>query len=81
MRYEVRLPSLGEDEDAVRGGTVAIWHIQTGERIQEDDDLVEVNTDKAAFVVPAPKSGILIERCVEEGGFVGVGDILCIIET
>lgn len=80
MRYEVCLPSLGEDDDAVRGGTVALWHAEIGSEVQEDDDLVEINTDKAAFVVPAPKSGTVLEQRVEEGGYAAVGDVLCIIE-
>jgi len=81
MRIEVTLPSLGEDEDAVKGGTVALWHAPVGGRVEEGDDLLEVNTDKAAFVVPAPHTGTLLEQRIPEGGAVSVGDILGILEA
>lgn len=81
MRIEVTLPSLGEDEDAVRGGSVALWHAREGSALNEGDDLLEVNTDKAAFVVPAPQAGTLVECCVHEGDAVAVGDVLGILEV
>lgn len=81
MRVEVPLPSLGEDEDAVRGGTVALWHVQTGAQVREGDDLVELNTDKAAFVVPAPQAGTIVELKVQEGDHVAVGEVLCVLDA
>ncbi|MBI2435795.1 MAG: biotin/lipoyl-binding protein [Candidatus Hydrogenedentes bacterium] len=81
MRIEVPLPSLGEEEDAVRGGTIALWHVEEGATVQEGGDLLELNTDKAAFVVSAPVSGRLVEKRVSEGDEVSVGDILCVLET
>lgn len=81
MRVEVRLPSLGDDEDAVRGGTVSMWLAAPGAAIQEGGDLVELTTDKAAFTVPSPVTGTLIETYVSPGNEVAVGDRLCTIET
>ena len=68
MQIEVCLPSLGDDDDAVKGGTISEW-------------LVELTTDKAAFVLPAPQRGTLVERKVNEGDDVAVGDVICIIEV
>jgi pyruvate dehydrogenase E2 component (dihydrolipoamide acetyltransferase) len=42
--------------------TVAAWHVKTGDYIWEDDDLLEVVTDKAAITIPCPAEGSVI-RC------------------
>lgn len=81
MRYEVVLPSLGDDDDAVTGGVVSQWIAKEGGLLQQDDDLIELTTDKAAFVVPCPVAGALIARYVEEGAPVKVGDLLGVLEV
>lgn len=78
MRYEVKLPDLGDD--AASEATVSYWLVEEGDEVAESDDLVEMTTDKAAFSIPAPKSGILLEKLVEEGEDIAVGDVLCILE-
>ncbi len=78
MRYEVKLPDLGED--AADEATVSYWLVEEGDEVTEADDLVEMTTDKATFSVPSPKSGVLLEKLVEEGDDVSVGDVLCILE-
>ncbi len=81
MRYEVRLPSLGEEDDAVTGGTVTAWLAEVGDTLVQDDDLLELTTDKAAFVVPAPRAGRLVELCVAPDDEISVGDVICVLET
>ncbi len=81
MRYEVLLPSLGDDDDAVQGGTVSFLLAKVGMALNENDDLLELTTDKASFVVPCPKTGQLVEYCVAEGDDITVGDALCILEV
>jgi pyruvate/2-oxoglutarate dehydrogenase complex dihydrolipoamide acyltransferase (E2) component len=81
MRQEIKLPSLGDEKDAVQGGTVTFWLAEKDTWIDEDEDLLELTTDKAAFVVPSPLSGHLVERCVGEGDEVTVGETLCVMET
>lgn len=81
MRIEITLPNLGDDDDAVHGGTVALWHAQEGAVLREGDDLLEINTDKAAFVVPAPQGGTLVERRVQEGESVAVGEVVGILQV
>jgi len=78
MRYEVTLPELGDD--SVDRATVTQWLVDEGDIVSEKDDLVEMITDKAAFSVPSPKAGTLIEKLVDEDDEVSVGDVLCIIE-
>ncbi len=81
MLFEVTLPSLGDDDDAVTGGVVSFWLAQVGDALEMDDDLLELTTDKAAFVVPCPVAGILRERLVAEGDEVSVGEVLCTLEV
>lgn len=80
MHVDICLPSLGDDDDAVAGGTVSEWMITEG-TVQEGDDLLELTTDKAAFVLPAPQAGTLVERKVKEGDHVKVGDVICIFDV
>lgn len=80
MLVEIQLPTLGDDDDAVTGGTVSEWLIESGP-VSEGDDLLELTTDKAAFVLPAPRSGVLAERKVAVGDTVKVGDVICIFEV
>ncbi len=74
---EIRLPELGED---VKEATVSFWHFEEGDRVEEDQDLVEMTTDKATFNLPATASGTLADVFFEEGDVVQVGEVLAIIE-
>ncbi len=79
--YTVVLPSLGDDEDALRGGKVAFWLVDIGQPVRAGGDLLEIETDKAVFVVPSPVEGILREKRVREEADVRVGDPLAEIEV
>ena len=78
MRYEVVLPSLGDD--STETATVTLWLADEGDIVTENDDLVEMTTDKAAFSVPSPKTGTLVEKLVDEDDEVAAGDVICILE-
>jgi pyruvate dehydrogenase E2 component (dihydrolipoamide acetyltransferase) len=79
MQIEITLPSLGDDDDAVAGGTITEWYVSSGP-VVEGDDLIELTTDKAAFVLPAPHTGTLLEHRVQVGDKVKVGDVIAIFE-
>jgi len=79
MEHEVKLPELGED--AGDEATVSFFHFEEGDEIKEGDALVEMVTDKAAFDVPCPVSGVLKKILAEEDQIVQVGGALAIIET
>jgi len=81
MRYEVALPSLGDEDDAVTGGEVSFWLAEEGAQLEEGGDLLELTTDKASFVVPCPRKGVLEEKRVREGDRITAGDILCVLEV
>jgi len=74
---EVKLPFLAEGVDEC---TVTYWHVAEGDTVEEDDDLVEMQTSKAIFNVPSPAGGTIREILVGEGDVVKVGDTLCFIE-
>jgi pyruvate dehydrogenase E2 component (dihydrolipoamide acetyltransferase) len=76
VAYEFRLPDLGE---GVREGEIARWLVQVGQTVQEDDPLVEIQTDKATVEVPSPASGKVAQILVEEGQLVPVGTPLVVI--
>jgi 2-oxoglutarate dehydrogenase E2 component (dihydrolipoamide succinyltransferase) len=78
MQFEVKLPSLGED--ANDEAEVALWSVKEGDAVKEGDDLVEVTTDKAAFTLPSPKTGTVVEQRCAEGAKLRVGDVLCVLE-
>ena len=73
----VTLPELGE---GIEKATVACWHYKVGDRVQQDDDVVEVVTDKATFNVAAGASGILRAILVRDGQEVRIGEALGAIE-
>jgi len=77
MSVEIKVPTLGE---SVTEATVARWFKQVGDEVQEDEPIVELETDKVTLELNAPASGSLAEIAVEEGGEVEVGAVLGAIE-
>jgi len=75
-RGTIRLPDLGEVE-SVR---VVGWLMSIGDAVAEGDDLLEVETEKTTFVVPAPTGGRLARIDVAEGATVDRGGTLGAIE-
>lgn len=74
---EVKLPFLAE---GVEMCTVSLWHFDEGDEIAEGDDLVEMQTSKAVFNIPAPYSGVLKKVLFYEGDLIKIGDVIAIIE-
>ncbi len=74
----VTLPAMGE---GIIEATINKWLVSEGDKVKEDDPLVEVATDKVDSEVPAPISGTLISILVREGTVAKVGDIIAIIEN
>ena len=73
----VMMPELGEE---IEKAVVSCWYFKIGDTVNENDDLVELTTDKATFNVPSPQSGTLKEIIVKEGKEVNVGETLAVIE-
>src|SRR5712692_5926010 len=78
MVYEFRLPDIGE---GVAEGEILKWMVKEGDRIAEDQPLVEVMTDKVNIEIPSPKAGTISKILAAEGEVVKVGQpIVAIIE-
>ncbi|MGW2855837.1 biotin/lipoyl-containing protein, partial [Streptomyces sp. NPDC001215] len=77
MPVSVTLPALGE---SVTEGTVTRWLKAEGERVEADEPLLEVSTDKVDTEIPAPASGVLTSIKVAEDETVEVGAELAVID-
>ncbi|WSB50277.1 2-oxoglutarate dehydrogenase, E2 component, dihydrolipoamide succinyltransferase [Streptomyces cellulosae] len=77
MAVSVTLPALGE---SVTEGTVTRWLKAEGERVEADEPLLEVSTDKVDTEIPAPASGVLSSIKVAEDETVEVGAELALID-
>ncbi len=73
MPNEVFMPQMGE---SVVEGTITRWLKIKGERVEEYEALLEVNTDKVDTEIPSPVSGVLLEILVPEGTTVQAGTLL-----
>ncbi|WP_328707331.1 biotin/lipoyl-containing protein, partial [Streptomyces mexicanus] len=76
MAVSVTLPALGE---SVTEGTVTRWLKAEGERVEADEPLLEVSTDKVDTEIPSPASGVLLEIVVGEDETAEVGAKLAVI--
>lgn len=77
MANTVVMPQLGE---SVVEGTVGKWLVKVGQKVERDQAVVEILTDKADSEVPAPDEGVVTAILVEEGAIVAVGDALCEVD-
>jgi 2-oxoglutarate dehydrogenase E2 component (dihydrolipoamide succinyltransferase) len=77
MPFEVKLPELGE---SLVEATLGAWRVKEGERVEVDQPLVEVTTDKADAELPSPVAGVVERILVAEGATIRVGTVLCRIE-
>jgi pyruvate dehydrogenase E2 component (dihydrolipoamide acetyltransferase) len=77
-RVEVPMPQMGE---SIAEGTVSVWLKKVGDRVERDEPIMEISTDKVDAEIPAPVAGVLAEVVVNEGQTVEVGTIVAYIET
>ncbi|MGR9115931.1 MAG: 2-oxoglutarate dehydrogenase complex dihydrolipoyllysine-residue succinyltransferase [Gammaproteobacteria bacterium] len=77
MTIEVLVPNLPE---SVSDATLINWHKKPGEWVTQNENLVDLETDKVVLEVPAPKSGILTKILKEDGSTVVSNDVLAIID-
>jgi pyruvate dehydrogenase E2 component (dihydrolipoamide acetyltransferase) len=77
MAFEFRLPDIGE---GVVEGEVIKWLVKPGDRVREDQPMVEVMTDKATVEIPSPKAGVIKEIRAPEGKMCAVGAVMVVID-
>ena len=76
--YIFKLPDIGE---GVVEGEIVSWHVKVGDSINEDDQIVDIMTDKATVTIPSPTDGIVSELSGEVGDMVAVGSTLVTFST
>ena len=76
MATEIKVPTLGE---SVTEATIGQWFKATGDAVQADEPLVELETDKVTIEVPAPSAGTLGDIVAAEGETVEVGALLAML--
>ena len=75
---KIVLPGLGEN---IEKATVASIYVREGDLIKEEEDLIEVVTDKATFVVPSIVNGVVLEVLVAEGQEISVGEPIVVLKV
>ncbi|MFA8449939.1 MAG: dihydrolipoamide acetyltransferase family protein [Bacteroidales bacterium] len=75
-KFEIIMPKMGE---SIIEATITKWLIEEGEKVEEDDSIVEIATDKVDSEIPSPVDGTLVKRLFSEGDVVPVGEIIAII--
>jgi 2-oxoglutarate dehydrogenase E2 component (dihydrolipoamide succinyltransferase) len=78
MLVEVKVPALSE---SVSEATLLTWHRQVGERVERDENLIDVETDKVVMELPAPVAGVLVEVIKANGGMVVSDEVIARIDT
>jgi len=76
-RWEFTLPDIGE---GVAEGEIVTWLVQSGDRVVEDQPVVELMTDKATVTITAPRPGLVVETRGRVGQIVPVHSVLVVFE-
>lgn len=77
MAIEFKLPDLGED---IETGDVVRVYVSPGDRVEKEQSLMELETDKAALEIPSPASGVIKGVHVKEGDTIKIGQLLVTID-
>jgi len=77
-KFTFNMPDVGE---GVAEAEVVEWHVKVGDRVEEDQHLVDVMTDKATNDIESPVAGIVTEVAGEAGDVIAIGAMLLVIEV
>jgi len=78
MKVDVVMPKMGE---SVNEGTIIKWHKKKGDKVEKDEIIFEISTDKVDTEIPSPENGILSDIKVFENETVEAGSVVAVIET
>src|SRR5271154_1861830 len=70
---DIVMPQMGE---SIVEGTLTRWLKKVGEKVERDEPLFEISTDKVDTEIPAPEAGVLSEILVQEGATVAINTIV-----
>ena len=75
-QFDLVMPKMGE---SVAEATIIKWNKNVGEKIEADETVLEIATDKVDSEVPAPKGGILLKKLFNDGDVVQVGTVIALL--
>ncbi|MFT3866486.1 MAG: biotin/lipoyl-binding protein [Solirubrobacterales bacterium] len=78
MRVEVKLPQLSM---GMSDAEIVEWLVAEGDRVEEGQEIVEIEAEKARTGVPSPASGMLVEIVAQPEDTVEIAEVLCHLET
>src|SRR5271170_1544623 len=78
MATDVIMPQMGE---SIFEGTITKWLKKPGERVERDEPLFEISTDKVDAEIPAPAAGVLKEIKINEGQTVPIQTVVAVIDA
>ena len=76
--YQFKLPDIGE---GIAEAEVVAWHVKVGDRVEEDQQLADMMTDKATVEMESPVAGTVTKLAGEVGDQIAIGSVLVEIET
>ena len=77
-RFQFKLPDIGE---GIAEAEIVAWHVKVGDRVEEDQQLADMMTDKATVEMESPVAGKVVELAGEVGDQIPIGSVLAVIET
>ena len=77
-KFTFNMPDVGE---GVAEAEIVEWHVKLGDRVSEDQHLVDVMTDKATIDIESPVDGTVVELAGETGDTIAIGAMLLVIEV
>jgi 2-oxoglutarate dehydrogenase E2 component (dihydrolipoamide succinyltransferase) len=76
MATDVIMPQMGE---SIAEGTITRWLVKVGDKVERDQPLFEISTDKVDAEIPSPEDGVLLEIKFQEGDTVPVNEVVAIL--
>jgi 2-oxoisovalerate dehydrogenase E2 component (dihydrolipoyl transacylase) len=77
-RYTFNLPDIGE---GIAEAEIVAMHVKPGDKVEEDQQIADMMTDKATVEMESPVSGTVVEVAGEAGDVIAIGSMLVVIET
>ncbi len=78
MIVEIKVPELGESINEVEIGE---WLVEVGDKVNPDEEIVAIESDKATVELPAPEGGVLVEILKKQGASATIGEVIGHIDT
>ncbi len=77
-KFTFNMPDIGE---GIAEAEIVSWHVGVGDTVEEDQEIVDMMTDKATVPMESPVNGKVVEIAGEEGDMVSIGSMLVVIEV